>query len=211
LIPGYLPFDQVSCCWSRAPDAIVTFLQPTYPLETDRLLLRPFMARDFDALYAIHSRTDVARYLYWDARTEEEVRAVLGRNAASGAIESEGDSLTLAVVLKETNQLIGECNLHWLSREHRQGEIGFILHPDHQGRGYATEAGHVLLRIAFEDLKLHRVIGRLEARNAPSARVLQRLGMRREAHLVENEYVKGEWQSELVYAILDREWRPSMR
>ncbi|MDP9231451.1 MAG: GNAT family N-acetyltransferase, partial [Actinomycetota bacterium] len=59
----------------------------------------------------------------------------------------------------------------------------------------------------FEDLRLHRVIGRAEARNVASARVLEKLGMRQEAHLIENEYVKGEWQSELVYAILDREWR----
>jgi RimJ/RimL family protein N-acetyltransferase len=169
------------------------------------------VTEDFDALFAIHSRTDVVRYLYWNPRTEEEARAVLERKVASGSIDSEGDSLTLALVLRTTDQLIGECNLHWLSREHRQGEIGFLLHPDHHGHGYATEAGRVLLRIGFEDLRLHRVIGRLEARNEPSARVLQRLGMRREAHLVENEYVKGEWQSELVYAILDRDWRRSTR
>jgi RimJ/RimL family protein N-acetyltransferase len=52
------------------------------------------------------------------------------------------------------------------------------------------------------------VIGRLEPRNAASSRVLERLGMRREAHLLENEFVKGEWQSELVYAILEHEWKP---
>ena len=63
-----------------------------------------------------------------------------------------------------------------------------------------------LLDFAFGPLGLHRVIGRLEPRNAGSARVLEKLGMRREAHLVENEWVKGEWQSELVYAILAREW-----
>ena len=58
---------------------------------------------------------------------------------------------------------------------------------------------------------LHRVIGRLEPRNVASARVLEKLGLRREAHLVENEWIKGEWQSELVYAILDREWRAYSR
>ena len=96
--------------------------------------------------------------------------------------------------------------LQWTSRQHLSGEIGFIVHPDHQGRGYATEASRELLRLAFEDLGLHRVIGRVEARNIGSARVLEKLGMRREAHLIENEYVKGEWQSELVYAMLAREW-----
>jgi RimJ/RimL family protein N-acetyltransferase len=98
-------------------------------------------------------------------------------------------------------------SLLWLSVQHALGEIGFAFHPDYQGRGYATEAARVVLRFAFEELKLHRVIGRLEARNTASARVLAKLGMRREALLAENEYVKGEWQSELDYAILDREWR----
>jgi RimJ/RimL family protein N-acetyltransferase len=64
-----------------------------------------------------------------------------------------------------------------------------------------------LLQLAFDEFGLHRVIGRLEPRNAASARLLERLGMRQEAHFVENEFVKGEWQSEAVYAILDREWR----
>lgn len=82
-----------------------------------------------------------------------------------------------------------------------------MFHPDHHGHGYAAEAGRVVLRLAFEDLKLHRVMGRTEARNIAAARVTQKLGMRQEAHLIENERVKDEWQSELVYAILDREWR----
>jgi RimJ/RimL family protein N-acetyltransferase len=181
-------------------------VQPRYPLATERLVLRPFTAEDLDPLYAIHSLPDVARYLYWEPRTEDEVRAVLEAKMTSSAIHSEGDSIALAVVLRTTAELVGECVLQWTSREHRQGEIGFIVHPDHHGHGYATEAAEVLLRLAFEDMRLHRVVGRLEARNTASARVLRKLGMREEAHLVENEFVKGEWQSELVYAILDREW-----
>jgi RimJ/RimL family protein N-acetyltransferase len=64
-----------------------------------------------------------------------------------------------------------------------------------------------MLRLAFEELGLHRVIGRMEARNSGSARVMEKLGMRREAHLIENEWVRGEWQSELAYALLEAEWR----
>jgi RimJ/RimL family protein N-acetyltransferase len=182
-------------------------VKPAYPVETDRLLLRPFAATDFEALLAIQSRADVARYLYWDPRTAAEVRETLDAKVRATAIVAEGDSLSLAAVLRESDQLIGDCSLLWASAEHRQAEIGFAFHPDHHGRGYATEAARALLRIAFEDVGLHRVIGRTEARNIASARVLERLGMRREAHFVENEYVKGEWQSELVYALLDREWR----
>jgi RimJ/RimL family protein N-acetyltransferase len=103
--------------------------------------------------------------------------------------------------------LVGDVVLHLLSQEHSTAEIGFIVHPDHQGHGYATEAARPLLKLAFEDVQLHRVIGRVEPRNVASTRVLEKLGMRQEAHLIENEFVKGEWQSELVYAMLDREWR----
>jgi RimJ/RimL family protein N-acetyltransferase len=182
-------------------------LAPTYPLRTKRLLLRPFTTSDFDAVFAIHSSADVARFLYWDPRTAAEVREVLERKTHSTAIAAEGDGLSLAVVIDATGELVGDCGLSLLSREHRQGEIRFLLHPDHHGHGYATEAARVMLQLAFEDLELHRVVGRLEARNAASARVLERVGMRREAHLVENEYVKGEWQSEVVYAMLAHEWR----
>jgi RimJ/RimL family protein N-acetyltransferase len=182
-------------------------LEPQYPLETERLLLRPFVAEDFEALLAIHSQAEVARYLYSEPMSEDEVHASLERKIGQTAIRAERENLSLAVVLKETSELIGDCTLFYLSRRHQQGEIGYVFHPDHHGRGYATEAAHLLLRLAFEELELHRVIGRLEARNTASARVLERLGMRQEAHFVENEFVKSEWQSELVFALLAREWR----
>jgi len=174
--------------------------------RTERLLLRPFSADDFDAVFAIYSRADVARYLYQAPRSEPEARDMLHRRIGNRAVQRRGDTLSLAVVLEETGRLVGDCFVRWLDDEHLQGEIGFAFHPDHQGRGYATEAARVLLRIAFEDVVLHRVVGRLEARNSASERVLQKLGMRREAHFVENEFVKDEWQSELVYAILRTEW-----
>jgi RimJ/RimL family protein N-acetyltransferase len=181
-------------------------VKPAYPLPTERLLLRPFAPTDFDALLAIQSRADVARYLYWDPRTSAEVRETLAAKVRNTAIVAEGDNLSLAAELRSTGELIGDCSLHWTSAEHRQGEISFVFHPDHHGHGYATEAAVALLALAFDGLGLHRVVGRLEARNGASARVLERLGMRKEAHLVDNEYVKGEWQSEVVYALLDREW-----
>ncbi len=184
-------------------------IRPTYPLLTERLALRPFADDDLDALYEIQRREDVARYLYWGPRSRDEVREALAIRQGMTSLDAEGDGLVLAAVLRDSGTLVGDFTLRWLSREHRQGEIGFILHPDHQGRGYGTEAAPVLLRIGFEGLGLHRIIGRCDGRNAASARLMARLGMRREAHLRENEFVKGEWCDELVYAMLASEWRAS--
>ena len=102
--------------------------------------------------------------------------------------------------------MIGDFTLQYESAQHSTAELGYLLTPATQGRGYATEAGRALLGLAFDRLGFHLVIARLEARNAASAAVAERLGMRLEARFVENEWFKGEWQSELVYAILAREW-----
>jgi RimJ/RimL family protein N-acetyltransferase len=82
-----------------------------------------------------------------------------------------------------------------------------MFHPDYGGHGYATEAARVMLRLGFDGLGLHRIIGRIDARNTPSARVLERLGMRPEAHFLQNEMVRGEWTDEIVFAMLEDEWR----
>ncbi len=176
-------------------------------METRRLLLRPFEPSDLEGLHHIHGDAENARWLYNESRTLEETRELLALRTVGSALRGEGQWLSAAVTLRATGELVGDVSLLWASEAHRQGELGFIFHPTHQGNGYATEAARPMLTFAFESLGLHRVVGRLEPRNRGSARVLEKLGMRREAHLVENEWVKGEWQSELVYAILEREWR----
>jgi RimJ/RimL family protein N-acetyltransferase len=178
---------------------------PTYPLATERLRLRPVTEEDAEALYAIQSREDVARYLYWGPRDEEATRDALLRHMSDGTLSGEGH-VVLAILPAARDEVIGTFTFMWRSEEHGRGEIGFILHPDHQGKGYATEASELFLRLAFEEMGLHRVIGTLDARNVASARVLERLGMRHEAHFAENEWVKGEWTSEDVYAILADEY-----
>ncbi len=182
-------------------------LRPEYPLLTPRLELRPFVAADLDGLFAIQSRPEVARYLYWDARGLNDVRTSLERKIKESALDEEGQALSLAVVRRDTGQLAGEVNLFWINRTHGLGEVGYVFHPDHGGNGFATEAAEVVVGLGFDRLGLHRMIGRLDNRNAASARVLERLGMRREAHFVQNEFVKGEWADEVVYAILDNEWK----
>jgi RimJ/RimL family protein N-acetyltransferase len=182
-------------------------LRPTYPLLTDRLSLRPFGDDDLDAFHAIQSRPDIVRYLYWEPRSRDETREMLERRMVQTAIEQEGEGLHLAADLRASSGLVGHFSLYFKSEEHREGEVGFVIHPDHHGHGYGTEGARLMLRLGFETLGLHRIIGRCDARNTASARVMEHLGMRREGHLIENEWVKGEWTDELIYAMLDREWQ----
>jgi len=130
---------------------------------------------------------------------------------ARTVLEGEGQSLTLGVERADTGQLVGDVLLTWHSLVDRGGEIGYVLNPEFSGHGYATEAVHTLLHLAFDDLELHRVVARVDARNQPSARLATRLGMRQEAHLVENEWFKGEWSDELDFAILAQEWSAQHR
>jgi RimJ/RimL family protein N-acetyltransferase len=184
----------------------MTTYTPVWPLHTERLLLRPFVESDLEALHAMQSDKDVVRYLYHDTRSIDEVRAALVRKIACMFVTGEGDGVSAAVILRDTGQFVADLSLWWVSEGHAQGELGFVVHPAHQRRGYATEAARPLLDFAFDTMGMHRVVGRAEARNLASARVLEKLGLRREAHLVENEWVKGEWQSELVYAVRAEEW-----
>jgi RimJ/RimL family protein N-acetyltransferase len=182
-------------------------LRPDYPIRTQRLILRPFAESDLEDLHAIQSRPEVARYLYWEPRDREEVRLALLNMVRGWALTAEGDVLALAVVLPPAGTVIGDVILKWSSVAHRQGEIGYVFHPRYGGQGFATEAAAAVLRLGFDDLRLHRIFGRIDGRNTASARVLERLGMRREAHFIQNEIVKGEWTDEVVYALTETEWR----
>lgn len=179
---------------------------PGRQIETARLTLRPFTPGDLDDLYAYQSRPEVARYLQWEARDRAQVRQALAEQCRETSLDAEGDWLTFAVVLREAGRVVGEVGLKLLSREHRAGETGFVFNPDYQGRGLATEAAECMLAVGFGALGWHRIIGCCDARNQASARLMERIGMRREAHLRHTEMVKGEWADELVYAMLDDEW-----
>lgn len=178
-----------------------------YPIKTERLYLRPLTAADLDDIHIYHSDPNVVRYMFWEPRSYEETRAKLEDTIVNASeLAGEGTRLVLAVVLPESGKVIGEMTLFWRSEFHQQGEIGFVFNPAYGGKGYATEAARTVLDLGFEQLALHRIYGRCDARNSASYKLMERLGMRREAHLVQNEIFKGEWGDELIYAILREEW-----
>ena len=105
-------------------------------------------------------------------------------------------------------RVIGDMVL--MFRGHSQAELGWVIHPDFGGRGLATEAARALLDIGFGHYGFHRVWADLDARNTASARLCVRLGMRFEAHRLQDVWSKGEWTDSLQYAVLATEWEPNL-
>ena len=181
-------------------------LQPIYPLDTDRLVLRPFTRGDVDAVHAYRRREDVARYLFDVPLSREECALAVQQRIGQVALEVEGDKVILAVELRQTGALIGEVSLIWRSVDARQGEVGWIFDPEYHGHGYATEAANAMLDLSFGPADIHRVFARCDVRNEPSWRLMERLGMRREAHFREHAIFKSAWDEEYIYAMLWQEW-----
>jgi len=181
-------------------------LRPSYPVRSERLLLRPLAVGDADALLAYRGREDVSRYVPFEPMSRDDIIERIAGPWARSELTDEGQALTLGAQVSETGELAGDVVLFWHSREHAGGELGYVFNPRLAGRGYATEAATVMLRLGFEGLGLHRIVARIDERNEPSARLARRLGMRQEARLVDNEFFKGEWTTELDFAMLADEW-----
>jgi RimJ/RimL family protein N-acetyltransferase len=174
------------------------------PLVTERLSLRFLTPADVDDVHAYQSREDVCRYLPYTVRDRETVTEKVAQFAQARTLSAEHDFWQLA--LDRDGRVIGDLYFTIASVAHQTGEIGWSMHPDHHGRGYMTEAAGAVLQIAFAELGLHRVYAQLDPRNHASVALCKRLGMREEAHFVEDLWFKGEWGDTGIYAMLEREW-----
>lgn len=184
---------------------------PSLPnsITTERLVLRKFQPDDLAAYAAYRTREDVYRYLYAAPSTGRALEEKFAK-LLDAPFENDGDDFRLAVTRKEDGELIGDVMLKLASKAALQAEVGYVFHPDYSGRGYATEAVSAMISTGFEAWGFHRIFARLDSRNKGSVSIVERLGLRREAHLVENDRFNGEWGDEYVYAVLAREWAARM-
>jgi RimJ/RimL family protein N-acetyltransferase len=175
-------------------------------LTTDRLILRDFVESDWPAVLAYQSDPRYLRYYAWTGRTTEEVQAFI-QMFLDNQRQQPRTKFQLAVVLKGTGQLIGNCGLRLKAVDAFEADIGYELAPEHWGNGYATEAARAMVHLGFTYHRLHRISSWCVADNVGSARVLEKLGMKLEGRLRENEFYKGRWWDTLLYAILESEWQ----
>ncbi|WEK05579.1 MAG: GNAT family protein [Candidatus Devosia phytovorans] len=181
------------------------------PIETDRLILRPFERADLDALSAYHALPSVQRYVYSRTRDTSEVANALNILRNQVSLQRPGDTLSLAMVRKGDHRLIGHVSLHWSDATAGQGEVRFCINPAYAGQGFSREAISAMYDLAFDHFRIHRMFARCDGRNHHSIKLLQQMGMRLEAHYREHALFQGEWDEELHFAILDREWQRSSK
>jgi len=175
-------------------------------LVTERLLLREFVADDWPAVLAYQSDPRYLRYYEWTGRTEQKVREFV-QMFLDNQQEQPRRKFQLAVCLRGETRLFGNCGIR-LSKENSQvADIGYELAPEHWGRGYATEAARAIVAFGFSELKVHRVETWCIAENTGSARVMEKIGMKREGRFRDKEWFKGRWWDTLLYSILEPEWK----
>jgi RimJ/RimL family protein N-acetyltransferase len=175
-------------------------------IKTDRLILRPFEKADLAEVLGYYSLPDVQRYLDWKARDAGEAKTAFEAMRKQTRLTRPGDILTLAVVRKSDAKVLGHVSVKWTDATASQGELRFAIAPTFRREGFGSEAVKAMITYAFEHHKLHRIFARTAGHNEASARLLKGLGMRLEAHYREHALFQGEWDEELHFALLDREW-----
>jgi ribosomal-protein-alanine N-acetyltransferase len=174
-------------------------------LETERLILRDFVKSDWQRVLEYQSDPLYLRYYEWTERTPAAAQEFVGW-FLDHQVQEPRIKYQLAVVLKSSNQLIGNCGIRMDKTDAFEANIGYELDPKHWNHGYATEAAHVIVDFGFSNFDFHRVWSWCVADNLGSAHVLEKLGMHLEGRLRENEYYRGRWWDTLMYAILADEW-----
>lgn len=175
-------------------------------LTGPRLVLRDFAPDDWPDVYAFASPPEAAQFQTWGPHSPEDSRGYVVRAIAS-AQDDPRLRFRLATVLSAQGKVIGAGDLKIHSQHFRNGEIGYAIHPDYWGQGYATEVARLLLEFGFASLGLHRIGGTCDPRNIASARVLEKVGMQYEGRLRETLLIRDGWRDSSLYSILEHEWR----
>ncbi|NLP37570.1 MAG: GNAT family N-acetyltransferase [Firmicutes bacterium] len=178
-------------------------------LETDRLILRPLGTKDFDTYYSYTSVPENMTYMIFGPYTPEEAMRFL-KMCETWWQEDPPPIYEFAVILKETGKMIGNSGIYMDDERRLTGMLGWCFHRDYWNKGYATESVQALLKFGFEELKLHRIHAECNADNIGSARVMEKVGMRREGHFIKNRFDrvgdKKMWYDEFFYGILREEY-----
>lgn len=180
------------------------------PIETDRLLLRPYERDDAEALgAAVRGAYEHLRpWMPWpsaDQSTEQSLETIAGMQSRWAVRED----LNVGIFDRTSGELLGGSGLHRMDWTARTFEIGYWIRPDHEGCGYVTETARALTDFAFDALRAERVEIRLDPKNSRSRAVPMRLQFIHEGTLRSNLLgTDGAHRDTEIYAVIRSDWRP---
>jgi RimJ/RimL family protein N-acetyltransferase len=175
-------------------------------LAGKKINLREIEAQDWKAVHEYASQKIVSKYQSWGPNSEEESIAYVNE-AVEDCNRDPQNRFVFSIVYKQTNSMIGAGELYIRSAVNREGELGYIIHPDYWGKGIATETAHLLVDYGFTHLNLHRIFATCDPRNIGSEKVLKKTGMKLEGRIRESILLKAGWRDSLLFSILEHEWR----
>lgn len=170
-----------------------------------RLDLRELADEDVDAMLAVYNSSEATEHLSFEPPTREQVSQIVSWSIASATVSPRAE-YQLAVIERNTAELIGSGRLATDPHQERGATMGFALRPDAWGVGYGFETVRLLLGLGFEDLSLHRIWGARSPLNEASAKTMAAAGMVEEGTIREHIFKAGRWRDSVVHAMLDREW-----
>jgi len=175
---------------------------------SERLILREYTEADFEGVHTYAKDPQTVQFMTWGPNLPKDTRNFIQLAIAQQKVDPR-INFHFVVTLQDTLQIIGGCGIHIRRPEHRSAEIGYCFNRNFWGQGFATETMGTLLKFGFEQLNLHRIIATCDPRNIGSERVMQKNGLHKEAHFIEELWraKEHEWRDSLLYAILDREWQ----
>jgi ribosomal-protein-alanine N-acetyltransferase len=174
-------------------------------IETDRLIIREFNEDDFKSIHTYASKPEVTMYLPFGPNREMDTQIFLKKVIDYQTLNPRYD-YEFAVVLKQSNILIGGCGIHVTNVNNKEGSIGYCYDKQYWGNGYASESAHAIINFGFEKLNLHRIFATCHTDNIGSAKVIEKVGMVKEGRLREHKLQKGKWRDSFIYSILDYEY-----
>ena len=172
------------------------------PITTSRFILREYTDADFEGVHIYAKDPETVSFMTWGPNTHEDTYNFIRLAISQQKIEPQVN-YHFVVALNETDQIIGGCGIHIHRVEHKGAEIGYCFNKQFWRMGYATETVGALLKFGFKTLKLHRIIATCDPNNIGSELVMQKNGLRKEAHFVEELWQKGRWRDSLHYELVE--------
>ena len=176
-------------------------------IETNRLILREFVPSDWEAVHDYSSDPEVCRFLDWGPHSSNKEAKEFINRALRAAKDKPRSAYDLAITQRQSDKAIGSIGLILAGFPPYQAVLGYVLNRHYWGKGIVTESVAAMISYAFETLHLHRVAATCDPANIASYRVMEKCGMKREGHFIEDKFVKDKWRDTLSYSILARQWQ----